>query len=113
VVVIEERDDRGGEPISASNGPRKPVVVIEELDSRGGEPVNATSDPLSAYSRSMLEPVLLPSLRREDELQKAIQDTMQRRVETLQQQEKRLEQQLSERSQELQHRGQELGRCTS
>jgi hypothetical protein len=109
VVVIEERDDRGGEPISASNGPRKPVVVIEELDSRGGEPVNATSDPLSAYSRSMLEPVLLPSLRREDELQKAIQDTMQRRVETLQQQEKRLEQQLSERSQELQHRGQELG----
>jgi len=119
-VVTEERDDRGGAPVSASNGPQKPVVVIEELNDRGGAPGSAINDPFSAYSRSKLEPVLLPSLhqssdalRREDELQLAIQDMMERRVEALQQQIKRLEQQLSERSEELQYRRQELEQKTN
>jgi hypothetical protein len=55
VVVVA---DTSGGPISATNSPRKPVVVTEELDDRGGEPVSATS-----YSRRTLEPVLLPSLQ--------------------------------------------------
>jgi hypothetical protein len=85
----------------ALNGPQKPVVVVEELDDKGGEPGSTTNDPLSSYSRRTLEPVLLPSLHqasgalsREDELQQAIQDMMVRRVvEELQQQMKRLSEQ--------------------
>ena len=43
----------------ASNGPRKPVVVIEELDDRGGEPVSATNDPLWQGDRAKAGDVLV------------------------------------------------------